>query len=839
MSLDYDKDSPFNFQPDLRSEYLEELDRLFDRIVQSPKNEWEGIIKEKIAEVEDRTSDRRPTHSEQKMEEYIESMKYLATLEVLLDLVEINYMIKKDPDEIDGFPPVKVFPPNPERFADDPQEYKRIEREILQKERQAQFDESTRRFIRGMEESHRHNGRPINIGNLICDGNDLFDDLNPLTDLGRDEIIKELDDVIDPYVQVAEKGVKDPHTGLDLNDIWRYFRYTWLTPYNTVPGRNINFLIRDASREYHPVMGIASLASSMMNLKQRDKYIGWRVDSVEEALDRRYRVHEIEHQLPKEERTDETETITKEVTEYLETEEEWKERIEDHCSFVRSSVQNAIAESITNIRYDDFVDQYDDLEEEHFKDPTGTTFTRLKQLEGLATYVFKGEPPLVSEVDDPDEYDNIVDPEEYDLSPEDFADVDMEDTDPDDYDRYTLAEVGITKSDLGALSVVKPDTVQSGDNDPAGPLWQRITDAYPESIRLDEFADLQINLTKSDLDSFGPVDFDDIDEDIVRLGDHVLFQLKSETALFIKKRAHTLQKLLRDREYFLEHADQDDDQTFIEEALDSPQGERALRTALKEIKKQRVGAGMMNIQVCGAIPPYNEILGGKLVAMALTGPEVIDAYRDKYEGYKSKIASAMKGAPVVKENELVFLDTTGLFKVGSAQYDRVRVPTPDGKIEYEEIGTTEGYGSVQFGVSTRERLTEVTELLENRRAVRGRFGEGIAPKMRKIRHGLENLELDGDMLKHESPRIIYAVDLADDFREYLFGLTDEPEYYWAFDDVRAEQESVYEYWKERWVSKRVQKPDIIDRINEFDKWTDLALGPEFDVENNHSLDEYY
>jgi len=30
-------------------------------------------------------------------------------------------------------------------------------------------------------------------------------------------------------------------------DIWRYFRYTWLTPYNTVPGRNINFLIRKRS----------------------------------------------------------------------------------------------------------------------------------------------------------------------------------------------------------------------------------------------------------------------------------------------------------------------------------------------------------------------------------------------------------------------------------------------------------------------------------------------------------------------------------------------------------------------------------------------------------------
>lgn len=836
MSLDQYKDSGFYFQPNLCTEYLEDLDRLFDRIVQSPEREWEGIIKEEIGKIEANSSDRPLEGDEKRVEEYTELVKYVASLEVLLDLIEINHKIQKNPSEIDGFPPVKLFPPNPERFENDPQEYKRIEREILQKERHAQFDKSTRRFIREMEEPHRHNNRSIDVTDLICSGRRLYEDLDPLADLDRSTIIDQIDDVIEPYVQVAEKGVKDPHTGLDLNDIWRYFRYTWLTPYNTVPGRNINFLIRDASREFHPVMGIASLASSMMNLKQRDKHLGWRVDAVSESLDRRYRVHEVEHQLPEDERTDDTKTVTKEITEYLETEEEWNERVDEHCSFIRSAVQNAIEESISNIRHDDFIDRYDDLSKEQFETPTSTTFTRLKQIEGLATYVFKNEPPLVSEVENPEEHENIFDSGEYELSPEDLNDVDFEDTDPDYYERCTLAEIGISKADLEALVLEEQG---SEENDETGPLGQRITEIYPESIRLSDFAEIQVDIDKTDLDSFGPVEFDNIDEDSVKLGSYVMFHLKSETALFVKKRAHTLQKLLRDREYFLQHQDQNDDTAFIKDALESSEGKRALQTALKEIKKRRVGAGMMNIQVCGAIPPYNHILGGKLVAMALTGPEVIDAYRNKYEGYRSEIASAMKGEPVIKENELVFLDTTGLFKVGSAQYDRIRIPTPSGKIKYEEIGMTEGYGSVQFGVDTRKRLAEVTELLEDRQVARGRFGEGIAPKMRKIRHGLENLDLNGELLKHESPRVIYAVELAEDFREYLFGLTDDPDYYWPFNDVLAEQQSVFDYWKKRWVSKRIQKQEILGRIEEFDKWTDLALGPELDVKNNHSLDEFY
>jgi hypothetical protein len=48
---------------------------------------------------------------------------------------------------------------------------------------------------------------------------------------------------------------------------------------------------------------------------------------------------------------------------------------------------------------------------------------------------------------------------------------------------------------------------------------------------------------------------------------------------------------------------------------------------------------MMNIMVCGAIPPYNHLLGGKLVGMAVAGPEVISEYQRKYEESISNIAS--------------------------------------------------------------------------------------------------------------------------------------------------------------------------------------------------------
>ena len=745
----YDDSNPHPLQPDLSEEYLDDLDRLCDRICQSP-NDRENIVKTKIRAVENDLPEEPPTYDANQMAAYTERIKYVAVLEVLLDLLEIGYHIEKNPEKIDGYPPVRLYPPDPDRFADDADAYKDQEREILEKERRAQFDDdSVREFIREMETPSRQHGKQVDVTDLIVGGPELYDDLQQYQELDRETIIEELNSEVQPYVQVAERGVEDEHTGLDLHNIWRYFRYTWLTPNNSVPGRNINFLVRDAAREHHPVMGIASLASSMMNLKKRDQYLGWRIDSVRKELEQKTREVEYEEPLPKEERTPNKKKRTVTRTKELETEEEWEKRVSEYCSMLRDATEHAIDESIENVRFDDFIERYEDLDKSDFESASDTAMHRLNQLEGLGQYIFKQRPPLIDEVDNPENHDNVFDPSEYGLTAADLEDVDIKDNDPD-----------------------------------------------------------KLNSWKE----------------------------KSETALFVKKRARNLQKLLRDREYFLSN-DIEDDREFIETALETEDGERALRTALKEIKKRRVGAGMMNIQVCGAIPPYNHILGGKLVAMAITGPEVINAYREKYEGYKSKIASAMKGEPVIKNNELVFLDTTGLFKVGSAQYDRVRVPAPNGEIEYEEVGTTEGYGSVQFGPPTRKRLSQVTELLEDRKAVKGRFGEGIAPKMRKIRRGLENMDLDGDLLKHESPRIIYAVQLANNFREFLFGISDEPDYFWPFDEPSAEQESIYDHWKSRWVSKRVQKDSVLNDIKEFDKEEDLRLGYEVDFKN-HSLDDF-
>ncbi|MFB6199772.1 MAG: Druantia anti-phage system protein DruA [Candidatus Nanohaloarchaea archaeon] len=667
------------FDPDLDDGCMDSFEALVDELIRNPdKVNMEVAIKDEKKKLEGKYPD---DISE-------EEIKYLAVLELLLDLVEVGYNLQREDSTL------QVIPPNREK---NPEKYKEAERKALRKEQMVQFkDDGIRSFIREMESGNASKeGVPVN--EVIADGEDLFNDLDMSDSDDKEKALEEVCDEVEPYVEVADRSV-DEETGIEKYDIWRYFRLTWLTPYNTVPGRELRFLIRDASRKHHPVMGIASLGSPIMNIAVRDDYIAWNLRGLKDRLRRKKKELEYEEQLPKSERTEDKKTRTVTRTKYLETEEEYKERKEEVASSVREASRKALERSIGDIRKDDFIEEYGYLSEESFEQPDEKVFEVLDEI--------------------------------FDEAEEKISDPDYEDENPEKLDD-----------------------------------WEK----------------------------------------------------KSETPLFRKKRSRTLSKLLGALQYFKENKDKDDLE-FIEDAVNEPDGRSALKKALKEQKKEKVGANMMNINVCGAVPPYNEILGGKLVAMAMTGPKVIEKYKEKYSGQVSKIASSMKGEAKSKSNELAFLDTTSLFEVGSAQYSRIRVPADNGTIEYENIGKTKGMGSVQFGPDTREKLSLANEIIEGREKVRGRFGEGVGPRMRKIKNGLKNLGLSTELLRHDSPRIVFAIDLASNAKEYLRGEDEEVEYYWDMDrDPEKAQKDVYQHWKERWLSKRVLKEDIMERLKEFDE----------------------
>lgn len=104
---------------------------------------------------------------------------------------------------------------------------------------------------------------------------DLIDDGRSIAEALRATRNGDLKSVVDPYLQFVSIDQDCIHTGLSLMSIWRFFRHTWSLEWRPTPGRSLNFLIRNAARPGHPIMGIIGLANAVFQLGCRDHTIGW------------------------------------------------------------------------------------------------------------------------------------------------------------------------------------------------------------------------------------------------------------------------------------------------------------------------------------------------------------------------------------------------------------------------------------------------------------------------------------------------------------------------------------------------------------------------------------
>jgi len=302
----------------------------------------------------------------------------------------------------------------------------------------------------------------------------------------------------------------------------------------------------------------------------------------------------------------------------------------------------------------------------------------------------------------------------------------------------------------------------------------------------------------------------------------------SETPLFKRKRAetladilfaeHILRKAFRRREGLLGFVRyvkiKDDDERVkgnnirIERWLD-PEFERAFKIALREIKKNGVATRILDVNVCGASPVYREVLGGKLAAYALFAEEIQQEYLKRYGTSESEIASSMAGRPIVKSTRICALTTTSLYGVGSSQYNRVRMRYGDDVLKWEEIGKTEGYGTIHMSGKTIQILRDLTITRKGRRDVNNRFGEGTNPLMRQLREGLSLLGFEpGEVLQHSNERIIYLLELYPRAKEDLALNRDRH-------PVNPSMQEVAKVWFDRWFTMRVRDDQVLERLSAY------------------------
>src|SRR5262249_36781250 len=89
---------------------------------------------------------------------------------------------------------------------------------------------------------------------------------------------------IQPQLQLIEPGMRDETMGALLQDVWRYARHFWSIPYQSTPGRNLFYLVRDAALPERPLIGIAALGNPVLGLAKRDDHFGWSANGLDRRL---------------------------------------------------------------------------------------------------------------------------------------------------------------------------------------------------------------------------------------------------------------------------------------------------------------------------------------------------------------------------------------------------------------------------------------------------------------------------------------------------------------------------------------------------------------------------
>jgi hypothetical protein len=197
----------------------------------------------------------------------------------------------------------------------------------------------------------------------------------------------------------------------------------------------------------------------------------------------------------------------------------------------------------------------------------------------------------------------------------------------------------------------------------------------------------------------------------------------------------------------------------------------------------------MDAFVLGAVPPYNQLLGAKLVALLAASDFVRKVVKGRYGKSRSVILRRKF------DGRLALVTATSALGRSSI-YNRLR----HGEVEvFHPIGFTEGYGHFHLANGTFEKLRQYLRACRDPEIDRYRFGSGPNYRIRVARTALEHLGLPPDLLRHGVKRAVYVAPLATNTAAFLRG--DAARLRWynrPLGDIVA-------YWRERWLLPRASR----------------------------------
>ena len=199
---------------------------------------------------------------------------------------------------------------------------------------------------------------------------------------------------------------------------------------------------------------------------------------------------------------------------------------------------------------------------------------------------------------------------------------------------------------------------------------------------------------------------------------------------------------------------------------------------------------ILDAYVLGAVPPYNMLLVGKVVACLVRSREVYDDFAAAYGGTVGLISGKRKRANLLAV-------TTSSSMGRSSVYNRLRL---NDQSYFAPIGFTQGWG--HFHVTDRlfDEMRDYLRDKDHAYADQHKFGEGPNWRFRTIRTALAELGINQAVLRHGIQREVYLCTLAKNSTDILRTGTGKPNL-----SSLLRVSKICEQAKERWIVPRSER----------------------------------
>jgi hypothetical protein len=220
-----------------------------------------------------------------------------------------------------------------------------------------------------------------------------------------------------------------------------------------------------------------------------------------------------------------------------------------------------------------------------------------------------------------------------------------------------------------------------------------------------------------------------------------------------------------------------------------------------EERRQRL-VDVLDAYVLGSVPPYNMLLGGKLVACLAGTAEMRQDFAAKYAKSKGLISKKRK------RPSLCLVTTTSALG-RSAVYNRLKL---NGRQVFKSLGYTAGWGHFHIPDRLFASMREYLAVAKDAYANNHQYGDGPNWRLRAVRKVLSQVGMNPALLRHGIAREVFACTLAANALDVLKGVTIEPDY----SDL-PDVSTVSGWARDRWLVPRAE------RRPEFRAWRKDAL----------------